>query len=139
MQTCRQTGLRRSKDAKGFSLRLCSFFSLRETSFISFLYSQMKFPLLIGCFLLAFSFTRAQWNRKNADSLFQPLPASVHVYMTNDPTEGKPNIAYYVSAELKDKSLDFTTQTGNGKRYTPTRYFEQEQKLLLGMNTIGKN
>ena len=69
------------------------------------------------------------------DSLFQPLPASVHVYMTNDLTEGKPNIAYYVSAELKDKALNFTTQTGNGKRYTPSQYFEQEQKPLLVMNT----
>lgn len=94
----------------------------------------MKFPLIISCFLLTFSFTHAQWNWKNADSLFQPLPASVHVYMTNDPTEGRPNIAYYVSAELKDKALDFTTQTGNGKRYTPSQYFEQEQKPLLVIN-----
>jgi hypothetical protein len=46
--------------------------------------------------------------------------------------DGKPNIAYYVSADLKDKSLDFTTQVGNGKRLTPTQYFEQEQHPLIG-------
>ena len=85
----------------------------------------MKFPILIIVCCFSFSLIQAQWNWKNVDSLFQPLPASVHVYMTNDLTEGKPNIAYYVSAELKDKALNFTTQTGNGKRYTPSQYFEQ--------------
>ncbi len=89
---------------------------------------------IISFFIISVS-ANAQWNWKNVDSLFQPLPASVHVYMTNDATEGKPNIAYYVSAELKDKSLNFTTQVGNGKRYTPTQYFDQEQKPLLVMNT----
>ena len=68
------------------------------------------------------------------DSLYQPLPNSVHVYYTNDIIDGKPNIAYYVTAELKDKTLNFTTQIGNGKRLTPTQYFTQEQKPLLVMN-----
>lgn len=88
----------------------------------------------ISFFIITVSLN-AQWNWRNVDSLFQPLPASVHVYMTNDATEGKPNIAYYVSAELKDKSLNFTTQIGDGKRFTPSQYFEQEQKPLLVMNT----
>lgn len=91
--------------------------------------------LLIILFVIVTGSVNAQWNWKNVDSLFQPLPASVHVYMTNDATEGKPNIAYYVSAELKEKSLNFTTQVGNGKRYTPSQYFEQQQKPLLVMNT----
>ena len=78
---------------------------------------------------------QAQWHWKNVDSLFQPLPSSVHVYVTHDSTEGKPNIAYYVSADLKDRSIDFTTQVGKGKRYTPSQYFEQEGKPLLVMNT----
>ena len=68
------------------------------------------------------------------DSIYQPLPKSVHVYYTNDNIDGKPNIAYYVTAELKDKTLDFTTQIGNGKRLTPTQYFTEEQKPLLVMN-----
>jgi exopolysaccharide biosynthesis protein len=95
----------------------------------------MKFSILIIVFIFSFSYVHAQWNWKNVDSLFQPLPASVHVYMTNDATEGKANIAYYVSAELKDKALNFTTQVGNGKRYTPDQYYAQEQKPLLVMNT----
>jgi hypothetical protein len=90
---------------------------------------------LITGILLCVSFAgSAQLKWKNVDSLFQPLPASVHVFFSNDSLDGKPNRAYYVSAELKDKALNFTTQVGNGKRLTPTQYFEQEQYPLLVMN-----
>lgn len=90
-------------------------------------------PIII--FFCAISFTsHAQLQWKNVDSLYQPLPKGIHVYKTTDLINGKPNIAYYVSADLKDKSLDFTTQVGNGKRLTPTQYFEQEQHPLLVMN-----
>jgi exopolysaccharide biosynthesis protein len=78
--------------------------------------------------------SHAQWQWKNVDSLYQPLPKGIHVYKTTDLIDGKPNIAYYVSVDLKNKSLDFTTQVGNGKRLTPTQYFEQEQHPLLVMN-----
>ncbi len=79
-------------------------------------------------------FSLAQWNWINVDSLYQPLPSSVHVYKTTDSTEGKPNIAYYVSVDLNDKSLELTSQVGNGKRLTPSQYFEQEGMPLLVMN-----
>jgi exopolysaccharide biosynthesis protein len=85
--------------------------------------------------LLASTLTaQSQLNWKNVDSLYRPLPKGVHVYMTNDLVDGKPNIAYYVSADLKEKSIEFATQVGNGKRLTPTQYFEQENKPLLVMN-----
>jgi exopolysaccharide biosynthesis protein len=84
--------------------------------------------------LLSSIFADAQLNWKNVDSMYQPLPKGVHVYMTSDLVDGKPNIAYYVSADLKDRSLGFTTQVGNGKRLTPTQYFEQENKPLLVVN-----
>lgn len=74
-----------------------------------------------------------KWN--NVDSLFQPLPTSVHVFYTNDSLDGKPNIAWYVLAELKDKSLDFTTRVGNGKRYTPSEYYTNEGHPLVVVNT----
>lgn len=70
------------------------------------------------------------------DSAFQPLPSSVHVYRTTSLLDGKPNIAWYVSIDMKDNGLDITTAVGNGKRYTPTQYQEQyENKPLLVMNT----
>lgn len=87
-------------------------------------------------FVLAFHpiFIQAQVRWHNFDSLFVPLPASVHVFYTNDSIDGKPNIAYYVSAELKDKTLDFTAQIGHGKRFTPSQYFETEGKPLVVVN-----
>jgi len=84
--------------------------------------------------LVAPFFSTAQFQWKLVDSLFGPLPASMHVYRTNDSLDGKPNIAYYVSVDLKDKSLNITTQVGNGKRLTPSQYYEQERKPLLVMN-----
>ncbi len=45
------------------------------------------------------------------DSLFGELPSSFHVYKTTDSLDGKPNIAYYIEAGLKDKKLEFTVDT----------------------------
>lgn len=77
---------------------------------------------------------RAQLPWRNADSSFGPLPASVHVYRSGDSLNGFPFVAYYVSARLKDKKLLFTTQTGQGKRFTPLQYYQLEQFPLLVVN-----
>ena len=78
---------------------------------------------------------KAQTRWQNADHLFQPLPASVHVYYTADTLpDGKPNIAYYVTAKLDDPKLAFTAQVGEGKRYTPTQYYDKDEQPLLVMN-----
>lgn len=91
--------------------------------------------LVIALLLLCSVTVQAQWSWKNVDSLYQPLPDGVHVYMTSDATEGKPNIAYYVSADLFNRALQFTSQVGNGKRLTPSQYYAQENQPLLVMNT----
>ncbi|MBC7721651.1 MAG: phosphodiester glycosidase family protein [Pedobacter sp.] len=93
----------------------------------------MKKQILLLIALLPLLLT-AQVHWKNVDSLYAPLPPTVHVFYTNDSIDGKPNIAYYVSAQLKDKNIDFTTQIGNGKRFTPTQYFETEDKPLVVVN-----
>lgn len=85
--------------------------------------------LLVSLFLPILTMAQLTW--KNVDSLYQPLPSSVHIYFTNDSLDGKPNIAYYVEADVKDKKLDFTTQVGNGKRYTPKEYYDKEHPLLV--------
>jgi exopolysaccharide biosynthesis protein len=46
-----------------------------------------------------------------------------------------PEVAYYVSAPLKDRHLDFTAQVGYGKRFTPTQYYQQEHQPLVVINT----
>ena len=70
-----------------------------------------------------------------ADGDFGPLPASVHVYRTADSLDGRPQLAFYVSAPLRDKGLGFTAQVGYGKRYTPEQYYQQEGNPLLVINT----
>ncbi|MBV9986743.1 MAG: phosphodiester glycosidase family protein [Chitinophagaceae bacterium] len=93
----------------------------------------MRFSLIVLISFLAGSLN-AQWHWQNMDSAYQPLPASMHVYRTNDSTDGKPNIAYYVSVDLKDPHLDIVSGVGKGKRFTPSEYFEKEGRPLLVMN-----
>lgn len=89
--------------------------------------------LLLAILVLPFTvFSQAHW--KNVDSLYQPLPNNVHVYFTNDSLDGKPNIAYYVEAELKNKNLDFTVDTTMNRRLTPTQYFSKDGSPLLVVN-----
>ena len=80
-----------------------------------------------------FCFGQLKW--VNVDSLFQPLPASVHVYKTTDPLDGKPNIAYYLEADLKDKKLDFTVDTTFKRRLKPSQFYEKNDQPLLVVNT----
>jgi len=96
----------------------------------------LKKTLLLGSilsFLYApFCLGQLNWNR--VDTAFGQLPKSVQVYKTTDSLNGRPFIAYIVVASLKDRKLEFTTQIGEGKRYTPTQFYEKEKKPLLVMN-----
>lgn len=76
----------------------------------------------------------AQINWHMVDSLYQPLPANVHVYFTNDSIDGKPNIAYYVEAKLQDRRLHFVTDTSANRRLTPSQFFERNNGPLLVVN-----
>jgi hypothetical protein len=93
----------------------------------------MNYRLII-LFLIFPFIASSQLHWYKVDSLYAPLPSSMHVYKTTDSLNGRPFIAYYVSAKLKDKKLLFTTQSGNGLRYTPQQYFKQEGKPLLVVN-----
>jgi hypothetical protein len=79
-------------------------------------------------------FSSAQVKWRNIDSLFQPLPSSMHIYKTTDSLDGKPNIAYYVVADLKDKHLDFTADTTRDRRITPQRFYERNNNALVVVN-----
>lgn len=79
--------------------------------------------------------SEAQLKWTNVDALFQPLPEGVHVYVTQDSLDGKPNKAYYLSAPLKHPAIRFSTQIGKGKRYTPNEYYASEGSPLLVVNT----
>lgn len=96
----------------------------------------MKKILFTGAILIRIApFCWGQLKWVNIDSLYAPLPSSVHVYRTTDSLDGKPNIAYYVEADLKDKQLVFTVDTTYKRRLTPSQYFEKNNKPLLVVNT----
>ena len=90
--------------------------------------------ILLVFLVLISSCASAQLKWKNVDSLFQPLPSSVHVFYSNDSLDGKPNIAYYVIADLKDKKIDFTADTSMGRRLTPTQFYVKNDEPLVVVN-----
>lgn len=71
----------------------------------------------------------------NVDADFAPLPAGFHVYKTTDSVDGKPFIAYYAEAELKNKNLNFTTDTTYKRRLTPSQFYTKNNEPLLVVNT----
>jgi len=75
-----------------------------------------------------------QQSWKNVSSEFGPLPNSVSVFKSTDSFHGRPFIAYYVIADLKDKKLDFTTESGRGARYTASQFYLREDSPLLVVN-----
>jgi hypothetical protein len=96
--------------------------------------------LLLSIFFVLSSYSQSdtssfhlKWSKAH-DSLTKDLPLSVQLYYTNDSLEGKPFIAYCLVANLKDKNLEFTTQVGNGKRFTPLQFYESEKQPLVVVN-----
>lgn len=85
-------------------------------------------------YIITAPFCLAQVKWTNVDSLYEPLPSSVHVFTTTDHIDGKPNIAYYVIADLKDRKLNFTTDTTFNRRLTPLQFYEKNQQPLLVVN-----
>jgi len=91
----------------------------------------------ISFFLFLFQSTliaNAQLKWTNVDSLFQPLPNSIHVFKTTDPLDGKPNIAFYVIADLKDKNILFDADTTFKRRFTPLQFYQENNKPLVVVN-----
>lgn len=95
----------------------------------------MKNRLVFACLLLwiAPSYGQVKWI--NADSAFGALPGSVHVYRTTDSLDGKPNIAYYLIADLKDKTLEYTADTATGRRLKPVQFYARNDHALVVVNT----
>ncbi|HXO77195.1 MAG TPA: phosphodiester glycosidase family protein, partial [Puia sp.] len=94
----------------------------------------MRRLAILFIFFITAAACTAQLHWKKADSLYSPLPASVHVWSCADTLNGFPFIAYYTSVRLKDKALQFSAQTGQGKRFTPLQYYQLEQFPLLVVN-----
>jgi hypothetical protein len=76
----------------------------------------------------------AQPHWKKVDTAYAPLPPSMHVFRRTDSLDGRPFIAYYVSAQLKDKHLIFSDEVTDDKRFTPSQFYQLEQFPLLVVN-----
>src|SRR6188474_2753864 len=87
---------------------------------------------IAGIFFSNFTFSQLKW--QNVDSLYQPLPSSVHVYFTDSQMDSGLFRAYYLIADLKDKKLDFTVDTSRDRRLTPSTFYERNDKPLLVVN-----
>lgn len=94
----------------------------------------MKRSLMVTVLVPLTSAALAQLKWTNVDSLFLPLPKGVHVYKTKDPLDGKPNIAYYVEADLRNRDLEFTTDTSSQRRLTPAQFFIKNDNPMLVVN-----
>jgi hypothetical protein len=85
--------------------------------------------LLLGCQV---AYGQVRWEQ--VDSLFSPLPPSIQVFRSTDAIDGKPNIAFYVKADLKDRDLTFTTDTALNRRLTPQQFYDRNNKPLVTVN-----
>lgn len=94
-----------------------------------------RFLFLFAITLTHLSNTIAQVSWQNVDSLYQPLPSSVHVYFSNTSFDTGHFRAYYLIADLKDKKLNFTADTTLNRRLTPAKFYEKNNKPLLVVNT----
>jgi hypothetical protein len=87
--------------------------------------------ILAGLLLLTNCVASGQGSWKVVDSLYKPLPNSLHIYRSDGPFNGRAFIAYYISAELRDKNLVFNTDTG---RTAPEGYYLKNKKPLVVVN-----
>ena len=76
-----------------------------------FNYKILQKVVFILIIVLQHLFVSAQVKWINVDSSFAPLPSNFHIYKTTDSLDGKPFMAYYAEADLKDRHLLFTTDS----------------------------
>ena len=94
----------------------------------------MKKIIFLLLLIVDYQHTQAQLSWINDDVKYAPLPKGFHVYYTHDSLDGKPFIAYFVMAELRNKALQFTADTSWHRRLTLQQFYEKEQHPLLLVN-----
>jgi hypothetical protein len=92
-----------------------------------------NFIILLLCFF-SVEKTYAQLRWQLVDSFNKNLPKGIKVFYTNDSIDGKPNIAYYVEADLKNENLIFDVDTTYKRLITPAQFFEKNNKPHVVVN-----
>ena len=91
-----------------------------------------KLFLLLTSILSLDCAAQLKWVR--VDSLFGELPEGVHVYRSGDSINGRPNIAYYVAADLRNRNLLFDSDTTLGRRFTPQEFYNRNTRPAIVVN-----
>ncbi|NDC76565.1 MAG: hypothetical protein EBZ67_01580, partial [Chitinophagia bacterium] len=94
----------------------------------------MNRNILSGLLSLLAMSGSAQLSWTNLDAGFPGLPAGIHVYRSETPIDGRPNIAWYVEARLSDRSLRFDTDSTLGRRLTPSQFHERNPGAAIVVN-----
>ena len=104
-------------------------------SAISFRSTSLFFYLILSLVISLPLHLEAQARWVNVDVDFAPLPEDFHVFKTTDSLDGKPFIAFYAIAFLKNKNLQFSTDTTLQRRLTPVEFYKKNAQPLLVVNT----
>ncbi len=98
--------------------------------------ANMQFRKLFSILLIFFTqFSYSQLKWQNVDSAYQPLPSSVHVYFTTEQIDTGAFRAFYLIADIKDKHLNFTTDTTYKRRITPAQFYQKNDHPLVVVNS----
>ncbi len=109
-------------------------FNLQKSTLLPATYLlSMRCVLLTIAFFIGFNVS-AQLQWEPAGNEFGYLPKSIKAFKTNDSLNGRPFIAYYIIADLRDKYLEFTTETGKGNRYSPLDYYKKQDSPYILVN-----
>ena len=87
---------------------------------------------LLLIFLYKESKAQLRWERM--DTSFPGLPPSIHVYRTTAPLQGRPNIAWYLEADLEARDIEITTDTTTRRRLTPAEFHARNNGPIAVVN-----
>lgn len=71
---------------------------------------------------------------QNVDAQYAPLPGSLHVYFSQQSIDTSAFRAFYLIADLRDKQIEFLTDTTYQRRLTPQQFFQKNQMPLVVVN-----
>ena len=93
------------------------------------------FPLLFLIQVVCPTASYAQPRWVLVDTGFGRLPEGLRLYRSEEQLNGKPFKAYYVEADLKNRGLQFSTDTSRNRRLKPSEFFEKAGRPWLVVNT----
>ena len=76
--------------------------------------------------------TKVTWLNVSAE--FDVNYSHIQVYKTNDSINGRPNVSFYIVADIKNKKVRVTTDTTFKRRLTPTEFYLKNHEPTIVVN-----